>query len=309
MSNPTDLAARNRGVDFTLWVILVLNVIVAAAKLILGAVTGSTAVFADGIASFADGASNIVALIAMFFAKRPRDESHPYGHQKFETYASALIGAMLLIAAWNVASRAVGTLWAFYKTGALPTVEVNYISFAIMIGTLAINIFVAVWERRQGKKLKSDVLIADSSHTFSDIWVTVGVIGSLVLVKFFGMVLADPIVSLIVAGVIVKVAWDVFATVNETFSDAARLNPRDVHLRVLAYPGVLGAHHIRTRGTEAVFHMDLSIMVDPNLSVEDGHDIAKHLEEFLCEQYPGLADVVVHVEPDDEEQRAKPLLG
>jgi len=299
---------RSHGIKRVLWQILVLNLLVSAAKASWGLISGSTAMFADGIHSLTDGSSNIVALIAMAAAGKPLDEGHPYGHQKYESFASAIIGVMLLLAAWRVGSDSIASLVAYSKSGTLPVVEVTSVSFAIMLVTLGINIFVVWYETRRGKELQSDVLQSDAKHTLSDIWVTLGVILSLILVKL-GVPIADPIVGLFVALAVVWAAIEVFKGVNTTFSDEARLDPHDVYEKVLTFEGVKGCHNIRTRGTGAVVQMDMSILVDPAISVEAGHAIAQSLEAWLCTQYAGLKDVVVHVEPDTAEQRSRPFLA
>jgi cation diffusion facilitator family transporter len=300
--------ARTGGIKRVLWQILVLNVFVSAAKATWGLISGSTAMLADGIHSLTDASSNVVALVAMSAASKPMDEGHPYGHQKYESFASAIIGVLLVLAAWRVGSQSVGALLAYAKTGVLPEVEVTAMSFAVMLVTLAINIFVVWFESRRGKELDSDVLQSDAKHTLSDIWVTLGVIVSLVLVRA-GVPIADPIVGLFVAVAIAFASIEVFKGVNTTFSDKARLNPYEVREKVMTFSGVQGAHNIRTRGTGAFVHMDMSILVDPAISVGKGHRIAQDLEQWLCSEYPGLKDVVVHVEPDVEEQRAKPFLS
>jgi len=119
--------------------------------------------------------------------------------------------------------------------------------------------------------------------------------------------IADPIVGLFVAVAIVWAAVEVFRGAHTTFSDQQRLDPVDVMGRTLAFPGVRGCHNIRSRGTGAIIHMDMSILVDPVITVEEGHAIARDLEHWLCGQYEGLADVVIHVEPDDEDQRSRSL--
>jgi cation diffusion facilitator family transporter len=300
--------SRTRGIKRVLWQILFLNIAVSAAKAAWGLVSGSTAMFADGIHSLTDASSNVVALVAMSAASKPIDESHPYGHQKYESFASAIIGVMLLLAAWRVGSESVSTLVAYAKNGTLPKVEVTGVSFAIMLITLAINVFVVWFESRRGNELDSDVLQSDAKHTLSDIWVTLGVILSLVLVRV-GVPIADPVVGLFVAVAIAFAAIEVFKGVNTTFSDKARLDPYDVQQKVMTFDGVKGAHNIRTRGTGAFVHMDMSILVDPTVSVDEGHHIAHELELWLCSQYEGLKDVVIHVEPDTDEQRAKPFLS
>ncbi len=298
------MEARARGISRVLWQILFLNLIVASAKAAWGIMSGSTAMLADGIHSFTDGSGNIVALIAMRAARKPPDEDHPYGHHKYESFASAAIGLLLCFAAWKVVSGSVTALIAFAKSGIHPRVEVTAISFAVMLITLGINIFVVWFETRRGRDLGSDVLQADAKHTLSDVWVTVGVLVSLVLVKS-GVPIADPIVGLFVAFAIVWAAIEVFKGAHTTFSDQQRLEPHDVMKKVTAFEGVRGCHNIRSRGTGAIVHMDLSILVDPAITVEKGHAIARDLEAWLCGHYDGLADVVIHVEPDDEDQQSR----
>ena len=298
------MQARAEGINKVLWQILFLNVIVAVAKAAWGIISGSTAMLADGIHSFTDGSGNVVALIAMKAARKPPDEDHPYGHHKYESFASAAIGLMLCFAAWKVVTGSVAALTAFARSGIHPRVEVTFTSFAVMIITLGINIFVVWFETRRGKELGSDVLQADAKHTLSDVWVTVGVLVSLVLVKY-GVAIADPVVGLFVAFAIVWAAIEVFKGAHTTFSDQQRLEPHDVMKKVVAFDGVKGCHNIRSRGTGAIIHMDMSILVDPVISVEKGHAIARDLEVWLCGQYEGLADVVIHVEPDNEDQRSR----
>lgn len=301
------MEARARGISTVLWQILALNVLVAVGKAAWGLISGSTAMFADGIHSFTDGSGNIVALIAMRAASKPPDKDHPYGHHKYESFASAAIGIMLCLAAWKVVSGSVTALMAFAKSGIHPKVEVTFTSFAVMIVTLGINIFVVWFESRRGKELGSDVLQADAKHTLSDIWVTLGVLVSLVLVKI-GVAIADPIVGLFVAVAILWAALEVFKGVHTTFSDVQRLDPSEVMKKVVTFEGVKGCHNIRSRGTGAIIHMDMSILVDPAISVEQGHAISRDLEIWLCGQYEGLADVVIHVEPDDEDQRSRSIV-
>jgi cation diffusion facilitator family transporter len=308
VNSSAGIDGRARAIKRVLWQILVLNVVVAAAKAGWGLLSNSSAMFADGIHSLTDGASNVVALIAMTAASKPLDESHPYGHHKYESFASAVIAVLLLLAAWRVASQAIGSLVAYLREGLLPAVEVTSISFTVMLVTLAINVYVVAYESRRGRQLGSDLLQSDARHTLSDIWVTLGVIASLVLVKL-GLPLADPLVGLLVAVFIVVAAFAVLKGVDVTFSDHARLDARDVHAKVVSFPGVKGCHNIRTRGTGAIIHMDMSILVDPAISVAEGHAIANGLETWLCSEYAGLKDVVVHVEPDTEEQRARPFLS
>lgn len=292
---------RIRSIKRVLWIILFLNLGVAAAKVIVGTLQHSAAMQADGFHSVFDGASNVVGLVGMGLASRPADDDHPYGHSKYETYASALIGAMLLLVAYRIGTEALAGL--MHPASVKPTVDT--LSFVVMIGTLAINLVVTTWERRVGKKLGSSILVADASHTGSDVMVSIGVIVSLVLVKFFNMPLADPIVALLVSVAIVYTAWGVFKQASATLSDAARIPPAEICAAVLTVPGVKGCHTIRTRGSEAEVYVDLHVQVDPEATVAAGHEIVEHVERQVTEQFEQVVDVIAHLEPYDEYQQSK----
>lgn len=287
-----DHRGRIRGIKRVLWLVLALNVGVALAKLIWGVFSGSAAMTADGFHSLFDGTSNIIGIVGMSLAARPADEDHPYGHSKYETYAAVIIGLMLLIAAYSIGREAVTRLMG---QGQPPTV--TWTSFAIMFGTLLINFFVTTYERRAGKRLNSEILLADASHTASDVLVSLGVIVSLALVKWLHWYQADAIVSLIIAVVIVYTAWTVFKSANYTLSDSARIDEDEIDHVVLAVPGVKDTHHVRTRGSESEVYLDLHIQVEPTITVAEGHAIAHAVENRVCEKYPQIVDVVVHVEP------------
>lgn len=277
-----------------LWVILFLNIGVASAKLAWGIISGSVAMAADGFHSMFDGAGNIIGLVGMGFASRPADDDHPYGHGKYETYAAVVIGAMLLLAAYSIGSTAVARL-----AGGGQPVTVTTMSFLVMLGTLTVNIFVAIYERKEGKRLNSSILIADASHTASDVLVSIGVLLSLVAVKM-GFESADAIISLIIAGVILYTAWGVFKTANTTLSDTARIPTTHLAACAMKVQGILDTHHIRTRGTDAEVYVDLHVMVDPAITVARGHELAHAVEDCILDEYPQVIDIVIHVEPYGE---------
>ena len=301
-STAESAAGRVHRIKFVLWVVLLMNVTVALAKLVLGYLTNSVAIQADGFHSLFDGTSNVVGLLGMGMAGRPADLDHPYGHGKYETYASGIIGAMLLFAAYRIGSSAIERL-----TGKGEPPEVTTVSFAIMVGTLAVNIFVTLWEHYQGKKLASPILVADARHTSSDVLVTVGVIIGLVFVRM-GYVKADAITALLVSVAIVYTAWQVFKEANVTLSDAARIPPAEICEVVTAVPGVLGCHTVRTRGSEAEVYVDLHIQVDPQSTVAEGHEVAEAAERAVVGHFDQVADVIAHLEPMDEYQAGKTAL-
>jgi cation diffusion facilitator family transporter len=284
---------RYRSIRTVLWGVLVLNLAVATAKLVYGIISHSAAMEADGFASMFDGASNVIGLVGLWFAARPADVEHPYGHAKFETFAAALIGIMLVIAGYTVGKGAVDSLMG----RGVPT-EVTSISFGIMLGTLAVNLLVTTWERRAGKRLSSEILLADASHTLSDVLVSCGVIISLILVKA-GIQQADGVVALLVAVVILRTAWGIMSGVLHTLGDAARLPVDEVAAVARRVPGVSGCHAVRSRGPESQVYVDLHVLVARGTTIEDAHDVAHHVEAALRREYGQITDVVVHVEPAD----------
>ncbi len=294
---------RARAVRRVLWVVLGLNLLVAAAKLVYGFISCSASMQADGIHSAFDSVGNIIALVGVAVAARPADATHPYGHSKFETYASLAIGVLLTIAAFEVGSGAIERLAT--KTY---TAEVTAISFAVMVGTLAVNIIVTVYERSCARKLKSDILRADAAHTLSDSLVSIGVIVGLACVRF-GIPEADPVMALVVTAFILISAVEVFARALRTLSDHARIEPQGILAIADALPGIREVHCIRTRGTESEVYCDLHLLVDPDMSVRAAHALGDELEIGVKQAYPAVKEVLVHIEPYGVEQSEEQMGG
>lgn len=282
---------RLREIRRILWWILLLNLGVAAAKWTYGALTQSLGMQADGLHSSFDGLSNVIGLIGLWVATAPPDTNHPYGHKKFEALTTGAIGGFLVI-------TCIYLLWKAYRSWALDLhPQVTGISFFIMIVTMGINIFVTRWERRKGAELKSDILTADAYHTASDILTSFSVLAGLLAVQA-GYAFVDPLVAILIAGVIAWTAFTVFTDVLSSLTDAIRLDPEEVRTAVMSVSGVLDCHDIRTRGMAHHVFMDLSIHVDPTLSVETAHTLATRIEKLLIDHFESLEDVVIHIEPE-----------
>lgn len=289
-------AARMSATLKVLWTVLALNLALALMKYLYGVASHSASMQADGIHSIFDSIANLIATLGIHMAAKPADEGHPYGHAKYETYASVGIGLMLIFAAYNVATSAVAALVSHSYTA-----EVTPLSFVVMVGTLVVNISVTRYERRKGNELNSEILRADSSHTLSDALVSTGVIIGLVLVRF-GFVEADPVMALIVSIAIVYSAWEVFRDASTTLSDHARIPEEDIHGLVIQIPGVVSAHRIRTRGIESEVYADLHTHVDPSMTVADAHALGHRIEGEIQKQYPQVVEVLVHVEPAHKDE-------
>jgi cation diffusion facilitator family transporter len=284
-------SSHARQVERVLWIVFVLNLAVAAAKFFYGLASHSQSMQADGIHSVFDSFGNVVGLIGMALAARPADKTHPYGHAKFETYGSVIIGVLLILAAVNVGSGAINKLISGDYNA-----DVTPVSFVVMVGTLVINLCVTTYERGRGRALRSEILTADAAHTMSDVFVSLGVIAGLILVQF-GFPMADPIMALIVCVFILMSAVNVFRAASKALSDHSRIPAEKIAAVAAKQPDIHEVHEIRTRGTEAEVYCDLHVLVDPDMSVFAAHMLADQLEENIKSAFPEVKEVLVHVEP------------
>lgn len=287
-----DEGARRSEERRVLWRVLVLNVVVAAAKLAAGAVAGSVALAADGVHSLLDSASNVVGLAGLKIADKPPDRGHPYGHRKFEVIASLSIGVLILFAGVEIGRRA----WAGLAGERAPDVSVP--AFAVACFTLGVNVFVTTWESRAARRLGSPILAADARHTLSDVGATVLVLVSFVAVQA-GVPEADPVAAILVLGVIAVAAFRIVRSSVDVLVDSARLDEAEIARVAGAVDGVRRCTNVRSRGLEREVAVDLTIRVDPDLTVSAAHRIADRVEEALRRAHPEVADVVVHVEPEE----------
>jgi cation diffusion facilitator family transporter len=273
-----------------LWWILGANWLVAVAKLVLGLIAGSTAMTADGMHSFIDGASNIIGLVAMHFASQPADAEHPYGHQKFEALASLAIGVMIGMGVLELGRMAFNSL----LHGTHP--QVGVLQIVVMVTTLVVNLVVTRIEAAQGRKLKSSLLLADAAHTLSDVFVTIAVIVSLGL-TLLGVNRVDGIVALGVLGFVAYTGWRIIRQSVGILADSSRIEPEKVRALLEAITEIREVRSVRSRGLEGAAYVDLIIHVDPHLSVKSAHEVTNRVEEDIKRTWPEVIDVVVHVEP------------
>ncbi|MDA8340082.1 MAG: cation diffusion facilitator family transporter [Nitrospiraceae bacterium] len=281
---------RTSEIRKVLLITLLLNILVSAAKIFYGYITGSISIFSDGFHSLFDGVSNIVGLIGIYIASHPPDEKHPYGHRKYETVFTIFVGLLMLFTCFEVFRKVYESLTGRHET------TITTASFFVMVITLIINIFVSAYEKRKGEKLSSEFLIADSRHTKSDIYVSLGVIVSLVFIKL-GFPIADPIAGAVVGIFIAKAGIDIIRESTETLVDRTQMDTSIIKEIACSVNGVMECHEIRTRGTRSHVFIDLHILVDPSLSVENAHRIAEAVEKEIKSKISEVVDVVVHIEP------------
>ena len=281
--------------------ILILNWGVAAVKLIIGALTNSASVMADGFNALSDGSTNVIGLIGVALASKPSDEDHPYGHHKFETLTTLGVVVLLGIVSIQITTSA----FAKFVSPSLP--QVSPLDLFFLVLTLGVNVWVVWYERRKGQQLRSSLLIADALHTQSAVYVSIGVLLTLgwVLLGLPYATLADPLMSLVVVGFILKEAWAIFKENSGMLLDEAQADPCAIQAVVMADARVKGVHQIRSRGTLSVLDIDMHILVDPTLRVDLAHTLCHDLEEALNARFDQEVRAVIHVEPYSLERYAR----
>ncbi len=294
---------RTLAIRRVLLAVLGLNLFVAGLKLGYGYVSGSVAMSADGLQSLLDGVANIVGLVGIAVAARPPDREHHYGHERYETLASMAIAALMTVGVVEIVQSAIGRL----RAGDHP--EVGWLAFATIAATMAINVGVAVWERRAGRRLQSDLLRADAKHTATDVLASATVLIGLLGVRF-GVTAADAIGSLLIAAMIAWAAWTIVREASLVLTDAALVDPRALLATVQGTPGVVTAHNLRARSSGGRLWVEVHITVNPHMRIKQAHAVATEVEECVQETTGSQTQVIVHVEPaEPPHTRPDPLFG
>jgi cation diffusion facilitator family transporter len=285
-----DADVTRSGVRRVLWITLGLNLAVSAGKVVVGFLSGSLAMVADGYHSLVDGANNVLGLIVAAYAFAPPDRGHPYGHRKFETAATAVIGVALLALASEVTEGALGRA----RTPVLP--EISPLNWVVMAATIGVNLFVTWYEDREGRRLRSAFLVADATHTRADILVSLGVIASFAAARV-GLTWADPVVATGIAAVIAIQAVRILVCAFHVLTDRAAIAPEELEALARTVPGVRLVRDVRTRGRGDAVYVDLTVHVDGETPLRHAHEVADRIEAALTAAHPEIVDVVVHLEP------------
>jgi len=270
--------------------LLVVNVSVVAAKFVVGLASGSLAVLSSALDSAVDALNNVVALVLVRVAKKEPDEDHPYGHVKFETLGALGIVGVLSISCFELVRNAVNKLLAGGHR-----VHVSGWHVALLAVTLAVNVAIAWYENRRGAVLGSELLVADASHTRADVFITAGALIGLLSARQ-GWWWADPAVAIVVACVIVFVAYRILVRTVPVLVDQAALPTTHIRDTAQAVPGVRSAYAIRSRGPSDLRYAEVTIAVDGHSDVASAHAIADQVEERLKRDLQ-LHEVTVHIEP------------
>ena len=272
------------------------NLLVAAAKVAVGFLTGLLSVTASGFESLLDTLNNLIGLVAVGQSRRRPDAFHPYGHRKFETFAALMVAFMMFFAGTHI------FLAALHRVRAGFSPETGFWPYAVMALSMLVNIFVIGYEGSLGRKLRSEFLRADAAHTATDFLSSVIVLLAIICVGL-GAVWVDIAAASVV---VLIIFWVGFGLIRGAFSiliDSVQLDPRRIENCAMSVPGVRSVHRVRSRGTPDAVMVDLHVKVAPELTVEAGHRLSHRVKDCIVQEFPEAVDVVVHLEPHygDEE--------
>jgi len=286
-----DQAARSTGVRRALMFVLLLNAASAALKITVGARTGALTVLGAALESTLDMLSNGVAILAISVAARAPDEDHPYGHEKFETLGTLAIVGFLSITCFELVRRSIEEL---ASPTMAPTADV--VDAVILLLSLGVNGFVVSYERSRGRRFNSSLLLADASHTASDILVTALAMASLLL-SHLGFVAADALLGIVVALIIAWSGYQILRDSIPVLVDERGVEATRLQAIARSIPGVEGVRSVRSRRTSSGhLFVELTILVSGGTSVENAHELTDDVERAIAQELGG-AEAIVHVEP------------
>lgn len=265
-----------------------LNFLAMGIKVVAGVLTGALSLVADGMDSLFDGISNAVGLAGLYIAGKPPDAEHPYGHRKFETIAALSISFLLFLTSIQL----LGAAWERFRFPEAP--NVNIWTAIAMLAAMGVQAGTSIYELRAGKKLNSEVLVADALHTRASIFVSTSVLAGLVLVRL-GFPQADPLFTVLVALFIAKIAIDILVETVPVLVDQAPIDPQRIANEVQLVDGVESFHRVRSRGAPGSAAVDLHVRISPQKIMREADLIADNVRQRLL-ALDSVTDVTVHVE-------------
>lgn len=274
------------------------NSVLALFKILFGWLGQSQSLVADGVHSFSDLLTDALVFFAARHAKEAPDESHPYGHGRFETVGTLVLGGVLILIG-------VGIIWDAGERLFAPEQLKHPASFTMYVAAFSIlaNEWLFFYTRHLGNKINSDLLRANAWHHRSDsvssVVVLVGIGGTLV-----GLPYLDAIAAVLVGVMVAQIGWNQGWGALQELADAGLEEEQLKRIRdvITNVSGVNSVHTLRTRRLGGHASADVHVQVDPWISVSEGHRVAEVVQFGLIDQVEMLEDVTVHIDPEDDEE-------
>jgi cation diffusion facilitator family transporter len=281
------------------WIGLSLNLLLGVVKVVGGWLLQSKALIADGAHSLLDLLTDIAVLVGLSMASKPEDANHLYGHHKFASFAKLLVGALLLIFSLSLV---VAAIWDFREGASTPAAGP---AIVLAVVSLILKEGLFWWTRAVAWRLKSDLVMANAWHHRMDSISSLGVVLALIGVWLGGEAWAflDDAVTLVLGCYLIFESGKIFLRACSDLLDTApeRAIIEDLREHILPTPGAMAYHDFRVRRVGDLYEVDLHLQVDPAVSVESGHAIAREVKKRMSEKHPELSTVLIHVEPANRE--------
>ncbi|WP_078408504.1 cation diffusion facilitator family transporter [Priestia abyssalis] len=280
------------------WISIAAYIVLSLFKLLTGAFANSEALRADGLNNFTDIIASITVLIGLKISKKPRDENHPYGHSRAENVASLMASFIMLLIGMQVLYEAVHSIFAAKEQ--TPDLLAAWAALAAAI----IMLIVYLYNQRLAKQLNSQALKAVAKDNLSDALVSIGAIVGIVGAQF-GLPWLDPLAAFFVGLIIMKTAIDIFKEASHLLTDGFDEEKLLEYKQVIeSVPGVKSVRDLKARMQGNHILLDVTVKVDPSLSVIKSHFIADQIEEMM-EDLHKVRSTFVHIEPDVKEKSSQ----
>lgn len=275
------------------------NLFLLIFKFVAGILGHSAAMIADATHSFSDFITDIIVLVFVRLGNRPKDKSHDYGHGKYETLAMTIIGVALMIVAITIIVEGAKKIAFWARGGALE--EPGMLAFWAAIVSIVLKEATYRYSIIKARKLDSKAVEANAWHHRSDALSSLGTAVGIGGAIFLGdrWTILDPIASIVVGAVLVKVSFDIL---REAVGDLMEQSlPDKIENEMLelvrGIPGIARPHNLRTRRIGNHYAIEINIMMDGDITLREAHDKATEVENVLKNQYGNETHVAVHVEP------------
>jgi cation diffusion facilitator family transporter len=262
LARPDRFGAMQR----VLLVVLAANVALAIGIGGFGLWTGSLAMIADGLHALLHALGTLVGLVGVVLAARPPDRSHPYRYERYEPLAALGIVGFMFLAVGEILAQAWGRLVGE------PAPAISPWSFVVMSIAIVSTLSLAVWERRRGEDLHSEVWVTDGRRALADVLISISVLVGLVG-ALLGLPMADVLVSVGIAAMIAWAGWTRLRSLSAILTDATVADIDQIEHAALGVEGVRGVHGVRARGAAGTARIDLHVAVDPDLPTAEAHEL------------------------------------
>ena len=295
----SEKSSREKGIYKVTIVGSIVNFLLLVFKFFAGIAGHSAAMLADAVHSLSDFITDIVVIVFVRIAGKPEDKGHDYGHGKYETLATAIIGLLLLCVGFGIFWNGASSIYTFLRGGQLESPGVVALVAALV--SIVSKEILYQYTVIQGKKLNSQAVIANAWHHRSDALSSVGTaigIGGAILLGDHWRVL-DPVAAVVVSFFIMKVSVRLLIPcVDELLEKSLPEDvEKEIEQTVLSFPGVSQPHHLRTRRIGNYYAIELHVRMDGKITLEEAHSTATAIENTLKEMFGKGTHVGIHVEP------------